>query len=601
MKHNFRKYVLGSLVLLVAFIYIGKLFYIQVIDTKYKVSAENNSQRHIIKYPSRGLIYDRNHHLMVYNQAAYDLMITPRDVKPFDTTDFCSILNLEKEELKAEIHKAKKYSWYKPSILIKQLSAKEYAVLQEKLFKFPGFFVQTRSLRFYPDHSAAHLLGYVGEVNQSVANKDSYYNPGDYIGISGIEKSYEKELRGEKGVNIYLVDVHNRIKGSLQGGKYDKTAKKGKDLVLGIDQKLQAYGEKLMQNKIGSIVAIEPESGEILALISSPGYDPNLLVGRVRGENYKTLSIDTLKPLFNRALMAQYPPGSTFKPATGLIGLQEGVLHSGTKYSCAGTSAIPIHCSHNHESPLDLEHAIEQSCNSYFWQVFRSVFHQNKYQTTQEAYQVWKNYVNSFGFGRTFNTDLFSELRGNIPESSYYDYYYGKNGWKAITIRSLAIGQGEILVTPMQLANYTALIANRGYYIKPHLVKEIENERIDSSFTQKHFPDVDKRNFDIIARGMHEVYAGEHGTARWYNIDTLQMCGKTGTAENPHGDDHSIFIAFAPFDHPKIAISVIVENSGFGSTWAVPIATLMMEYYLTGEISRKYIEDRMINGNLIQP
>lgn len=602
-QYENRKYTVSAIIIVVAVVFIVKLFFIQVLDTKYKVSAENNSQRHMTEYPARGLIYDRNGELMVYNQAAYDLMLIPREMAAFDTLDLCNILEISKQELKGSIKKAKQYSWYKPSIFLKQLSGITYAVLQEKLFKFPGFFVQTRTLRYYPNHVAANVLGYVGEVDERLTAKDSYYKGGDYTGISGIEKTYEKQLRGKKGVTIYLVDVHNRIKGSLQNGRYDTLAVSGSDITTTIDAQLQAYGEMLMQNKIGSIVAIEPATGEILSMVTSPTYDPNLLVGRIRSQNYRLLSRDSLKPLFNRALMAQYPPGSTFKMITGLVGLQEGVLTKSTKYSCSGPSSVPLKCSHNHISPIGLYGSIEQSCNSYYWKVFKSIIEKPDFASAKEGVKVWHDHVVSFGFGKRIGYDLFNELRGNIPSDEYYSKLYkGWDDWKAITVKSLSIGQGEILATPLQLANQSATIANRGFYYKPHLVKKIGDEEALGALAEKNMTTIDSVYFPLMVEAMAQVFEGEHGTARWYKLDSIPMCGKTGTAENPHGDDHSIFIAFAPKDNPKIAISVVVENSGFGTTWAVPIASLMIEKYLTGTIQkkRKHIEDRMVKGNLIK-
>ena len=598
-QFGLRKYVVSAIIIIVAIIFVVKLFFIQVVDTKYKVSAENNSQRHVTQYPARGLIYDRNDELLVYNQAAYDLMVVPREIIEFDTTDFCKILSIPKDEVKVQLRKAKRYSWYKPSIFMKQISATTYAVLQEKLFKFPGFFVQTRTLRHYPTPLASNVLGYVGEVDDRLTTKDKYYKSGDYTGISGIEKTYEKELRGKKGVTIYLVDVHNRIKGSFMNGKYDTVAVSGTNITTTIDAELQAYGERLMANKIGSIVAIEPASGEILTMVTSPSYDPNLLVGRVRSENYRLLSNDSLKPLFNRALMAQYPPGSTFKMVNGLVALQENVLKTYTKYACSGPDSKPIKCSHYHISPIGLFGSIEQSCNSFYWKTFKSILEKPEFTSIEEGFNAWRGHVKSFGFGNRFDSDLFNELRGNIPTPDKFHRIHGKNKWRALTVRSLSIGQGEILVTPLQLANLSATIANRGYYYTPHLIRDVASNGIDSNFLIKNLTSIDSVHFPLMVDAMGEVFAGEHGTARWYKLDTIPMCGKTGTAENPHGDDHSIFIAFAPKDNPKIAISVVVENSGFGTTWAVPIASLMIEKYLTGVIKQTYTETRMLNGNLI--
>jgi penicillin-binding protein 2 len=423
---------------------------------------------------------------------------------------------------------------------------------------------------------------------------------GDYIGKSGIEKAYEDELRGKKGLKISLVDVFNREKGSYADGEFDTLAITGNDLYLTIDAELQAYGEKLMQNKKGSIVAIEPSTGEILALITSPAYDPNLLIGRVRSENYNNLYRDTLKPLFNRALLAMYPPGSTFKPFMALIGLQEGVVTINTEYPCAGESALPIKCSHNHYSPLDLTHSIEQSCNPYYWNVFRSIIDNPKYSSTREAFNKWREYLLSFNMGKTFNSDLLVERSGNVPKPEYYDKYFGKNVWRSMTIRSLSIGQGELLITPMQLTNMTAILANHGYFYNPHIVKAIHKDgTIENLKFEKKQTLIDPENFDPVIEGMYLVYNGEHGTARWYNNDTIAMCGKTGTVQNPHGENHSVFYAFAPKDNPKIAISVIVENGGYGSKYGAPIATLMIEKYILGEYRKPWFEKKMLEDDLI--
>lgn len=593
-----RKYVMAGIIVVLALIFLVKLFFIQVVNTRYKVSAEHNSQRHEIEYPARGLIYDRYGTLLVYNQAAYDLMIVPREVRAFDTLDFCKMLNIPIQQVRDDIKAAKKHSWYKPSIFLKQMSAVSYAQLQEKLYKYRGFFVQTRTLRKYPQSTAANVLGYVGEVDEGLTKHNSYYKSGDYTGISGIEKTYEEELRGRKGVSIFLVDVHNRKQGSFQEGKYDTVAVSGKDIVTTIDAELQAYGRLLMQNKIGSITAIEPSTGEILCLVSSPSYDPNLLVGRIRGQNYRILSQDTLNPLFNRATMAQYPPGSTFKLANGLIGLQEGVVRRTTSYSCTGPESRPIRCSHYHISPIEFIGSIEQSCNTYYWKVFNSIISNSKYKNTEEGFQAWRKYILDFGFGSPVGADLFNELGGNIPTVQFYDKYYKKGGWRPMTIRSLSIGQGEILVTPIQLANFSATVANRGFYYQPHIVKQIDGQAIDSLFEKKE-NHIDSAWCELVVEGMSRVFDGDHGTARWYRLNEISMCGKTGTAENPHGNDHSIFIAFAPRDNPQIAISVVVENAGFGSTWAVPIASLMIEKYINRTVDRKWIEERMVNGNLI--
>lgn len=598
-----RKYIIGAIIVLISLTYVLRLFALQVLDSSYKNSADNNSRRYVTEYPARGLIYDRNGELLVYNEAAYDLMIIPRQIEIFDTLDFCSILNIEKKQLEEYIYAAKKYSYYKPSIFISQLSATTYAVLQEKLYKFHGFFVQTRTLRKYPQGIAAHVLGYVGEVDKSITNNDKYYNPGDYVGISGVEKTYEKELRGEKGISIFLVDVHNRIKGSFKDGEYDELPVVGADIVSTLDADLQKYGEILMQNKRGSIVAIEPSTGEILTLVTNPAYDPNLLVGRVRTKNYRALARDTLKPLFNRAIMAKYPPGSTFKLLNALIGLQEGILTTKTKFSCHyGYTVGRFHLGcHSHRSPLNLIESVQHSCNAYYCHTFRNILDDPKFESVGASFDNWRKHITSFGLGSVLGCGFNNELSGFVPSRSYYDRYYGKDRWKSLTVVSLAIGQGEMGVTPLQMANMSATLANRGHYFVPHIVKSIKGQKsIDKRFLEKHHTTIEPKYFEPIIDGMElVVHGGAGSTARIAKVEGLTICGKTGTAENPHGKDHSIFIAFAPKDDPKIAIAVYIENGGFGSTWAAPIASLMIEKYVNDTISRGYLEKHILNGNLL--
>ena len=597
-----RRIVIAFIFVLIAVIFLTRLFYVQVIDSHYKLDANNNVKRHIIKYPARGLIYDRNGKLLVYNEAAYDLMITPKLIQSeFDTLSFCSLLDISREQFIEKIKKAKSYSYYKSSIFEKEISTRSYAKIQEQLFNYPGFFVQTRTLRTYPDKTASHLLGYVGEASPKVIEKNKYYKSGDYIGISGIEREYEEDLRGKRGVKIVMVDVFNREKGKFLNGAFDSTAVSGKDLKLTIDAKLQKYGEKLMQNKKGSIVAIDPRTGEILALVSMPTYDPNLLVGRARSKNYQELSIDTLKPLFNRALMAKYPPGSTFKSINALIGLQEEVLTPTTLYSCRNgyySGRFHMGC-HSHKSPVNLEFSIQTSCNSYYSNVFRSII--DKYPTAEEGYDVWRNYVLNFGLGKKTNIDLPNELSGFVPEKEYYDRYYRKGSWNSLTIVSLAIGQGELGFTPMQMANMTATIANRGYHITPHILKEVDGLELnlDNSNIKKTQSGIDSMHFEKVVEAMFQVV--EKGTGTKSKIEGIEVCGKTGTVQNPHGDDHSIFVAFAPKDNPQIAISVYVENGYWGSRWAAPIAGLMIEEYIRDSISRPFIEKQMLEGDLIHP
>jgi len=595
-----RKFVFITMFFTVGVLFILRLFVLQVYSDKYKLSAENNVLREVIQYPARGLVYDRHGKLMIYNEAAYDLMVVPKQVESFDTAELSGMLHIEKAEIEKRLATARKYSPFKPSIFLEQISKEDYGYLEEKMFKYPGFYVQARTLRKYPDTIAAHVLGYISEVNTADIEKSPYYKLGDYTGKSGIEKAYEDILRGEKGVKVKLVDVHNREMGSFQNGKYDTLAVSGANITLTLDASLQSYAEALMQNKVGGIVAIEPSSGEVLVMVSSPNYDPNLLVGRIRAKNFGLLSIDTLKPLFNRATMAQYPPGSTFKTVTTLIGLQEGVLNINTAYACRGVGTTPIPCSHNHRSPLRLPEAIEQSCNPYFWQVFKSILEQDKFSTIQESYSHWRDYVISFGVAQTLPGGIPDQAKGVLPTDAYFNKYYGLKGWRAITVRSLSIGQGEVQLTPLQLANVAATIANRGYYYPPHLLRSIEgNTRLPEEYSQKITPKIDKRNFDILVEGMKLVYEGDEGSARWYRMDSIPACGKTGTAQNPHGENHSVFMAFAPADDPKIAIAVVVENSGYGATWAAPIATLIMEKYIRGRVTLTGTEERMLKADFI--
>ncbi len=590
-----RRYVFAVIITLVGLVYIARLFHIQVLDKSYEQFALSNAQSVRIIYPARGLIYDRNGEILVYNQAAYDLMITPRQLEPFDTTEICRILNITREDVKDRIRSAKSYSYRVPSVFMKQVSYEHAALLQEKLFQYPGFYVQTRTLRKYTRPVAAHALGYVGEVDQRILDQDPYYQLGDYIGVSGIEKAYESYLRGEKGQNVFLKDVHNQTIESYQEGRLDRSVEVGKNLVITLDAVLQEYGELLMKPYIGSVVAIEPSTGEVLALVSAPSFPPDLLVGRNLGLRFGELASDTLNPLFNRALMAQYPPGSTFKTMMGLIGLQEKVISESTENHCYyGFYVGNIHTGcHLHETPLNLIEAVQHSCNTYFIQTLKSILQDAKFQSTGDAYNNWRDHLLSFGFTSPLGIELTNELDGNIPDAGYFNRIYGENHWNYVTVRSLAIGQGELLFTPLQMANMTATLANRGYYITPHLVREIEgDDQIDQALTTRHYTSIDSINFGPIVDGMELVVNGGPGsTARNVKIKDIIVCGKTGTAENPHGNDHSIFIAFAPKENPKIAIAVYVENQGFGTTYAAPIASLMIEKYLTGEIKRTWYEN----------
>jgi len=590
-----RRYVFAVAIILVGLVFILRLFQLQVLDKSYEQYALSNAQSVRVIYPARGLIHDRNGEILVYNKAAYDIMVTPRQLEPFDTTQLCRLLDITRESLKERLASARSYSYRVPSVFMKQVSYENAALFQEKLFQYPGFYVQTRTLREYARPVASHALGYVGEVDQGILDEDAYYQLGDYIGVSGVEKAYESYLRGEKGKNVFLKDVHNQTIESYQGGRLDETVEVGNNLTITLDSDLQEYGEILMSPYVGSVVALEPSTGEVLALISAPTYTPDLLVGRNLGTQYSRMATDTLKPLFNRALMAQYPPGSTFKTLMGLIGLQEGVITVNTEHNCFyGFYVGNIHTGcHLHDSPLDLIESVQNSCNSYYIHVLKSVLQDVKYNNTATAYDNWRNHLLSMGFTRPLGIELTNELTGNIPEPTYFDRIYGEDHWNYLTIRSLAIGQGELLITPIQMANMTATIANRGYYITPHLIKQIEGiDEIEARFTEKQFTTIDTAHYRPIVDGMDLVINGGPGsTARNAKIPGITVCGKTGTAQNPHGNDHSIFIAFAPKEDPKIAIAVYVENQGFGTTYAAPIASLMIEKYLTGEVKRTWYEN----------
>jgi penicillin-binding protein 2 len=594
-----RKYLLIGIFCLTAVVMVARLFYIQVIDSSYKISAASNVLRRQINYPARGLVYDRNHKLIVYNQAAYDVLVTPREMKAFDTLAFCRIAGVEKAELTSEIKKARSYSMYKPSAIIKQLSSHRYAVLQEQLFKYPGFYIQARTLRQYPATIASHILGYVAEVDQKKIDDDNYYESGDYIGKTGIEQAYENELRGVKGISYMMVDVHNRIKGSFEGGKMDTSAVIGKNLISTLHADLQAYGERLLAGKVGSIVAIEPKTGELMIIASSPSFDPGMFVGREGMKNRMALLNNPLKPMLNRAITSSYPPGSTFKVADAIIGLEEGLLGPDIRYSCNGPRSTPINCTHNHETPLPLISAIRESCNSYFFQAFRAII--NKYPTAEEGYEAWRNHLMDLGIGERIGGDLYAETAGNVPKTSYYDRFFGKGHWNVMTIRSLSIGQGELLLTPLQLANMVTLIANKGYYFAPHVVRSIQDfDRTERMLSfEKHVTKANPGLFQVIADGMEKVVDG--GTAKIAKVDGIAVCGKTGTVQNPHGEAHSAFVAFAPKDDPKIAICVYVENGVWGARYAAPIASLIIEKYLNDSISpkRKPLEQAMLSADLI--
>ncbi len=601
--------MIAGAVLAVVAIYIVRLFMLQVGDNDYKRYADSNAFQRKILYPSRGFIYDRNGELMVYNQPAYDVMMIPREVRGLDTLDFCNTLGITIEQFEKYISDMKDrrknpgYSTYTPQVFMTQLSAQDYGRLQEKLYKYPGFYTQNRVLRQYSRPIAANVLGNIREVSPSDIEKDDYYRRGDYTGDLGVEKSFEEVLRGVKGEEILLRDAHGRIKGKYEDGRYDVQPVSGRNITLSIDADLQAYGEKLMRGKTGAIVAIEPATGEILALVSSPTYDPSVLVGRERGKNYAKLTRDPANPLFDRAIMAMYPPGSTFKPTQGLIFLEEGIITPETNYPCTGgfvVGGLRVGC-HAHPSPLPLIPSLATSCNAYYCYGLRSMLdNRRQYESTSEAFEIWKNHLVSMGYGYRLGVDLPGEKRGFLPNSKYYDKFYGENRWRALTIISIAIGQGEILATPLQIANLAATIANRGYFYTPHVVKSIQDSIIDTTYTERRYPSIDSRYYDYIVEGMRAAVTG--GTCKTANLPDIEVCGKTGTAQNPHGRDHSAFMGFAPMDNPRIAIAVYVENAGFGATYGVPIGSLMMEYYLKGEITdpaRKDLEHRMFNSKVV--
>ena len=589
-------------------ILIAKIFYIQIIDDRYKIDASNNSMVYDIIYPTRGVIYDRNGKIIVGNKVAYDILVTPKEVTEFDTLLLASVLEVEPDFIRskmAEYRKNRRRIGYQSVIMMKQLSAEKYMKFSEIQYKFPGFRGQVRSIRDYPFNAGGNLLGYVSEVDQAyISRHPGEYRPGDYAGKTGLEAAREADLKGEKGYHIYLRNSHNQIQTRYKDGEMDKEAIPGKDIVTTIDADLQQYGQLLMQNKVGSLVAIEPSTGEILTMVSSPGIDVEMLADI--GKHYKEIVSDPHKPMFNRAVQAPYPPGSVFKLVNGLIGLEEGVLKPEYTYPCNKGYYFGKHklgC-HAHRSPLDLEDAIMMSCNGYFCYVMRNILENRKYGSQAEALDKWHDYVSSFGFGHKLGSDFPAELGGTIPTSNYYNKIYGKGGWKFTTVISISIGQGEIGVTPLQIANMCATVANRGYYYIPHIVKDSDSLRIDDKFRERQYTMVDTTNFKKVIKGMWKAVNsgfGSGGTASIAAVEGLDICGKTGTAQNPRGADNSVFICFAPMDNPKIAVAAYVENAGFGATWSAPIASLLVEKYLTGQISdkRKPLEERMLNGDLM--
>ena len=611
LQYQNRKFVIAGIAIGIVLIFILRLFALQVMTDRYKKNADSNAFLKRTMYPSRGAIYDRNGTLLVFNEPSYDITILPREVRDLDTLDLCRTLSISKDNFEERMERMKNrrlnpgYSRYTHQVFMTQLTVEESGVFQEKLFRFPGFYVNRRSIRKYSYPYAAHALGDIGEVSMRDIKNDDYYARGDYIGRQGVERSYEKYLRGEKGVEVLLRDAHGRIQGRYKGGVYDEKPSPGKDLTLSIDIELQQLGEKLMRGKLGSIVAIEPSTGEILCLVSSPTFDPSDMVGRKRGETYRNLQQDPAKPLFNRALMAAYPPASTFKIAQGAVFIQEGIVDLETRFPCYHGFVVPglrVGC-HGHASPIPFKGAISTSCNSYFcWGLYKMIDNK-KYGSPTEALTVWKDHMVAMGFGYALGVDLPGEKRGLIPNAQFYDKIYGKGRWNGLRIIHTAIGQGEILLTPIQLANLGAIVANRGHFYTPHVVRAIKDTALDQEYLVPKHTSIDPKYFDYIAEGMRGAVIGSAygGTARRVNIPDVEVCGKTGTAQNNKGRDHSVFVGFAPYKDPKIVIAVYVEHGGFGGTIAAPIARLLFQKYLKGEVPAEdqYLIDQLVNTNLI--
>ena len=601
-----RKILLALIIILVGFIFIGRLFYLQVYSDHETSILDDNAIRKVYEYPKRGFVFDRHGTLLVSNQPTYDVMLIPREVKPFDTLEFCNLLKIDKETLNKRFLKAKIYSPRLPSVLVSQLSKEDYAYLQEKMRKYEGFFIQQRSLRQYETTIGANVLGDIGEVNERDITRDDYYRQGDLIGRQGVEVSYEHILRGKKGIKFIQKDRFNRNIGPYKNGSFDSLPIPGKDIAITIDSKLQEYGELLMQNKRGGIIAIEPSTGEILTMVSAPSYNPNALVGRQRSKNFTKLYNDSIaKPLYDRGLLAQYAPGSPFKILNALVGLQEGVVTTEDRFICRmgyyyGSRKL-TGC-HSHVNPVNMNIGIYESCNAYFANVYKRIIESKK--SAYESTEIWSDHIKSFGLGGYLGYDLNIGRPGRIPDGDFYDKWYGKGRWSATYNISNAIGQGEVEATPIQLANMVAAIANRGYYFTPHIIKKIEGEDIDKNYTTPKYTTIDKEHFEPIIEGMYDVF--NKGTAKYLGAEGIDICGKTGTAENfvkingvkTQLTDHSIFVAFAPKDNPKIAIAVFVENGYFGSRFAGKIATLMIEQYLKGKVSRTDFEDWILTHSL---
>ena len=604
-KHRYQYLMAG---LAAAFLILAaQLFRLQLLDNSFKVSADNNALLYQTRYPARGLILDRNGKVLVGNKNTYDILVTPRYVKDFDTLALCRILELDTGYVRGNFREYRMYRsriGYRTVTFASQISQEQYSRFIEAAHKFPEFRGVPRTTRMYPYNAGGNLLGYVTEVDPAFLERHPDYAPGDYTGRTGLEETCEPMLRGEKGYSIYLRDASNRIQSSYRDGAFDRPAVAGQDVVSTIDAELQNYGEELMRNKVGSVIAIEPSTGEILSMISSPGIDVSVL-GEIN-KHYSRIASDPFTPMFNRAVMSPQPPGSVFKLVNALIGLQEGVVSTSTEFPCHnGFTARGIHVGcHAHKSPVDFTEAIMASCNSYFCYLFRDILENPVYGSEAKAMDRWSEYVRSFGFGTRLGSDFPSETAGFVPNSSTYDKVYGKGGWKALSVISLSIGQGELGCTPLHLANLAATIANRGWYRIPHIVREHGSDSTDAKYSEKHYTMVDTAHFEKVIQGMYMAVnapAGQGATARIAAVPGLDVCGKTGTAENPHGDEHAVFVCFAPRENPRIAIAVYIENAGFGATWAAPVASLMVEKYLHGEISsgRKYLEQRMLDANLL--
>ena len=586
-----RRLVIGGVAVAIVVIYIVRLFTLQLMSDDYKKNADSNAFQKKIEYPSRGIITDRSGKLLVYNQPAYDIMVVMNEENGrLDTAEFCDALGITKEFFIKRMNDIKDrsknpgYSRFTQQQFMSQLPDKVFSIFREKMFRFPGFYIQKRSVRQYQYSYAAHVLGDVAEVSEGDIEEDDYYQSGDYIGKQGVERSYEKLLRGEKGVQILLRDAHGRIQGSYQNGRFDHRPVAGKDLTLSLDIKLQALGERLMEGKIGSIVAIEPSTGEVLCMVSSPTYDPRVMVGRQRGKNHLTLSRNIRKPLLNRSIMGQYPPGSTFKTSQGLTYMSEGIITQYTMFPChRGFFYRGLHVGcHGHASPINLVEAISTSCNAYFcWGLYYMMSNRRKYRNVERAMNTWRDYMVSMGFGYKLGIDLPGEKRGLIPNATFYDKAY-HGSWNGLTVISIAIGQGEVNLTPLQIANLGATIANRGYYYVPHVVRKVQDEPLDTVFTRRHYTRASRRAYDYIVAGMRSSVI--KGTCKEANRADYLVCGKTGTAQN-RGQDHSVFMGFAPMEKPRIAIAVYVENGGFGADYGVPIGSLMMEQYIKGKLS----------------